>query len=73
MAARSSSLRSVVMDACIATESSWIPRKVRVVEGLSVFSGLIGTLIAEQAWIMASMLDWHMLVSGGPAVKKSSR
>ena len=73
MAVRSSCLRSVVMDARIATESSWIPRKVRVVEGPSVFSGLIGTLIAEQAWIMACMLHWHVLVSGGPAVKKSSR
>ena len=73
MAARNSSLCSVVMDARIATKLSWIPRKVRVVEGPSVFSGLIGTLIAEQAWIMGSMLDWHVLVSGGPAVKKSSR
>ena len=46
---------------------------MRVVEGPSVFSALIGTLMVEQAWIMASMLDWHVLVSGGLAVKKSSR
>ena len=50
-----------------------MPRKVIVVEGPSVFSGLVGAFITEQARAMASILDWHVLVLGGPAVKKSSR
>ena len=49
MAWRTSCLRSAVMEAVIASESSWMPRKVRVVDGPSVFSCLMGTLMAEQA------------------------
>ena len=73
MAWRTSCLHSAVMEAVIASESSWMPRKVRVVDGPSVFSCLMGTLMAEQAWSMASMLRWQVSEFGGPAVKKSSK
>ena len=73
MARRSSSLRSGVMEAFIVAESSRIPRNVSDVVGPSVFSGLMGMLMAAHAWAMASMLCWHEYELEGPAVKKSSR
>ena len=46
-----------------------MPRKVRIVAGPSVFSSLMGTLLAEHAWVIAAKFCWHVLELGGPAVK----
>ena len=56
-----------------AMESSWIPRKVRVVDGSSVFSCFRGALMRVQSSAMSCMLWLHVSESGGPAVKKSSK
>ena len=42
-------------------------------EGSDWASGLMGKLLAGHAWVIAAEFHWHVLESGGPAVKKSSR
>ena len=63
MAERISSLCSTVMDALITSELS---RRLRVVAGTSVFSGLMDSLLAEHAWVIAAKFYWHVLEFGGP-------
>ena len=70
---RSSALRSAEMEAVMSTEFSWMPRKVRVVVGPSVFSGFSGAFTCSHSEAIAVMLWRHSGESGGPAVKKSSR
>ena len=64
MAEASSTFRSRVMDAFIATESRLIPRNVREFAGPLVFSSLIGTLR-----VASHMMRWYASRAGARAGK----
>ena len=73
IACSSSVFLSLVMDAVMVVESSSTPRKVMVVDGPSSFSGFVGEPNRWQRKFIVCMCRAHSSVSGGPAVKKSSR
>ena len=73
MACCSSVLLSSVMEVVMVAESRRMPRKVRVVDGPSSFSGFVGTPMVRQRAFVAALLRSHSSEFPGPAVKKSSK